>query len=116
MEAFLEANPGLRSRFPRTIHFEDYSCAELEIIFRDLAHHAGYSLSDEAATALQDACLAIAATPKPGNGRAVRNLWERTREAQSARVVSDPMRTPADLVTLEAADIEIAAAELEATK
>jgi stage V sporulation protein K len=44
-----------------------------------------------------------------GNGRAVRTLWERTREAQAGRVMRLAGRTPDDLVTVTAADIEAAA-------
>lgn len=43
-----------------------------------------------------------------GNGRAVRTLWERTREAQAGRVMRLANRTPDDLVTIEAADVDAA--------
>ena len=45
-----------------------------------------------------------------GNGRAVRTLWERTREAQAGRVMRLAGRTADDLVTVEAADIDNAVA------
>jgi stage V sporulation protein K len=44
-----------------------------------------------------------------GNGRAVRTLWERTREAQAGRVMRHQDRTAEDLVTIEADDIDTAA-------
>ena len=45
-----------------------------------------------------------------GNGRDMRTLWERTREAQAGRVMRLPGRTAEDLVTIETADIDTAAA------
>ena len=50
-----------------------------------------------------------------GNGRAVRTLWERTREAQAGRVMRQAQRTQQDLVTITAEDIEAAGAVAEAT-
>jgi hypothetical protein len=45
-----------------------------------------------------------------GNGRAMRTLWERTREAQAGRVMQRADRTAGDLMTIEAADIDAALA------
>ena len=45
-----------------------------------------------------------------GNGRAVRTLWERTREMQAGRVMRRADRTVKDLTTIEEDDIDAAAA------
>ena len=45
-----------------------------------------------------------------GNGRAVRTLWERTREMQAGRVMHRADRTVKDLTTIEENDIDAAAA------
>jgi stage V sporulation protein K len=45
-----------------------------------------------------------------GNGRAVRTLWERTREAQAGRVMRRADRTVEDLTAIEENDIDAAAA------
>ena len=50
MAAFLDSNPGLRSRFPTTIQFDDYGDDELVAIFGDLARRYGFSLDGDAPT------------------------------------------------------------------
>jgi hypothetical protein len=112
MQRFLDGNPGLRSRFTRTITFADYEPDELAAIYHDLAAADGFRLSAAAASALEQACTAMVEQRGRtfGNGRAVRTLWERTREAQAGRVMRDPARTSDDLITVEADDIDEAVA------
>jgi hypothetical protein len=45
-----------------------------------------------------------------GNGRAMRTLWQRSKEAQAGRVMRHLGRTPAQLITIEAEDIDVAIA------
>ena len=112
MRRFLDSNPGLRSRFTRTIDFADYAAPELAAIYRGLAAGAGFHLALNAEDALMEACdrMLRARAETFGNGRDMRTLWERTREAQAGRVMRLPDRTAEDLVTVGAADIDIAAA------
>jgi stage V sporulation protein K len=111
MQRFLDGNPGLRSRFTRTITFADYEPNELAAIYRGLVATDGFHLSATAESALDHACTSMAENIGRtfGNGRAVRTLWERTREAQAGRIMRRADRTADDLITIEADDIDEAA-------
>ena len=103
---------GLCSRFTRIIAFQDYAAPELAAIYRGLVAAAGFRLDPGAQESLDDAYVTMlrARAETFGNGRAVRTLWERTREAQASRVMRLAGRTADDLVTVQAADIDAAMA------
>ena len=85
MHEFIESNPGLRSRFPRTIDFPDYTDDELVAIFCSMGDKARYVPSDDALAALR---TLLAAQPRDkgfGNARYVRNVFERAVANQAAR-------------------------------
>ena len=108
MRRFLDANPGLRSRFTRTILFEDYSADELATIFLRRAEGEGFHLDPDAADAACLACVRLDAERGAhfGNARAVRTLWERAREAQAVRVAMNgvaPDRRA--ILSIDASDI-----------
>ncbi len=112
MATFIEANPGLSSRFPRTIHFPDYATVELVDIAEHLAVRHGYRLDEGAAAGLE---RHLAGHPRErgfGNGRFVRNLFEAAITRHASRLVQLPQPTDEDLVTLTAADIEAAVGDV----
>lgn len=105
MELLVSANPGLRSRFPKTIHFPDYSADDLIAIFRMQCDKGGYLPTDDAVTAVRAHLDALPRDKGFGNGRVARNLFEAAVARQASRVVA--VEDPSDLVltTLEAQDI-----------
>jgi SpoVK/Ycf46/Vps4 family AAA+-type ATPase len=105
MAVFLDANPGLRSRFPKTIFFDDYSNEELGRIFDDLAGRAHYTPTEEARRAVQEHLASRPRTQGFGNARLVRNLFEAAVANQASRVVQLPEVSDQALVALEGADI-----------
>src|SRR6185295_17690864 len=53
MMAFLESNPGLKSRFNKFIHFGDYAASELIQIFDFMLSKTGYVATQEARSAIE---------------------------------------------------------------
>jgi Cdc6-like AAA superfamily ATPase len=105
MAEFVDSNPGLRSRFPRTITFPDYTDDELTEIFCDLAERNHYRLTDETRV-----CVLAFFTEQPrgkgfGNGRLARNLFEQAIANQAARLLTVGDPTDDQLVTLVDTDI-----------
>ena len=119
MRRFLASNPGLASRFTRTLVFDDYAATELNGIFRNLANREGFVLNAAAEDAAELACVRMEAERGEeksfGNARAVRTLWESTREAQAMRLATKRAgNTGRDaIITIEPGDIETAMATYE---
>lgn len=106
MDDFLEVNPGLKSRFPNIIDFQDYTVAELMTITENLYASKGYELSDSAKSKLLSIFGKAIMEKSFGNGRYARNLLERSINKQSLRLSHDTDLTRAELSTIEADDIE----------
>jgi hypothetical protein len=107
MGRFLAANPGLASRFNRTIEFEDYSPEELLEIFEGMIKSGGYQLAAAAREyALQLFTAAHAARgPSFGNGRLARNLFEKALQGQANRLVLIQNPSKDDLAAILGADL-----------
>ena len=88
MRKFIDSNPGLQSRFNRYIEFADYTADELYQIFLFNAKKYEYKLSSEADTVLREAMEAAVANKDKnfGNGRFVRNVFEKVIECQANRL------------------------------
>jgi hypothetical protein len=110
MEVFIDSNPGLRSRFPKRIHFPDYTTDELVAIFRSMCDDNHYVAVD---ATLGEVRARLDAMPRGkgfGNGRVVRNLFEATLGAQANRVVGIEHVTDAQLCELTPEDVAAAPA------
>ncbi len=90
MTAFLDSNPGLRSRFNKIIIFEDYSAEEMMSILRSMCRQQEYTLSEEAAAEAErffkERCKNRPASF--ANGRDVRNYLEKAITNQAGRIVA----------------------------
>lgn len=107
MHRFLEANPGLKSRFPKTIHFEDYTPQEMYEIFEGMCRRDGYRLTEEAETAARAHLGRLHASRGEsfGNARDVRNVFEEAVSSQMDRISALDEIGDDELVTVEATDL-----------
>ena len=94
MADFINANPGLTSRFPRTIAFPDYSDDELLAIFTAQAEDGGYRCTPEVLARVRAWFEAQPRGKGFGNGRLARNLFEEAVGRQASRIVAGG--TPTD--------------------
>ena len=108
MREFLNTNPGFASRFNRYINFPDYTSDELVEIFESICKENDYTLQIDAKYKLtfiiEEICLNKSKTF--GNGRFVRNLFEKTLERQSNRLAMSVNINNESLVSIEAIDIQ----------
>lgn len=111
MDWFLAQNPGLRSRFPIIVDFPDYTPDELLAIGERMWQKRQYELTPDARACLRQLLQTAALTTggDEGNGRAVRNLMERSLRCQALRLVGRADLTRDDLVAVTRADLEQAA-------
>lgn len=108
MQDFLDANPGLRSRFNRTIEFPNYDAAELVEIMSNRAKSLDYTLTDDAVQYVQDTFTRILACPPEnfGNARSVRNYLDRVIHNQANRLIAENNFKEEDLTKLTLADVQ----------
>ncbi|MFG2085711.1 AAA family ATPase [Spirillospora sp. NPDC048824] len=88
MAEFLVANPGLDSRFPKQIHFPDYTDDELITVFGQLAAADGFRLAPGTEDLLLTMLRRAPRGPSFGNGRLMRNMLDVAVANQADRVAS----------------------------
>lgn len=107
METFIDTNPGFKSRFNRYIQFPDYTPIELMKIFELLCLKSEYVVSQTAKDKLNEKFESLYKNKDKnfGNGRLVRNLFEKAMEQQANRIAQAEKLTKELLTTIEAEDI-----------
>lgn len=107
MEEFLNSNPGMKSRFNKTIVFPDYSINELLEVLTKLAANSGFTLSEDAFQ--KSLSLLSDKADKngflPGNARFVRNLFNEIISNQANRIVNESNFNDDALQRIEASDV-----------
>jgi len=116
MEGFLVSNPGLASRFATRLKFPSYTPAEMLALAESALDRRGEVLDPDARPVLWRTLEEVGRrriADELGNGRFVRSLLEKAGQARDVRImtnITDPSRE--DLITLRAADLQQAYAEL----
>ncbi|MBQ5531249.1 MAG: AAA family ATPase [Kiritimatiellae bacterium] len=119
MKRFMQINSGLESRFNRIVDFPDFSAKDLAAIFRSHAKKNKYTLSpDVERWLLPYIQMRIGQEKKSkgfGNGRWARNLFEKTVERQSLRIVAEKNPPDSELSMLRMKDVGISLKDPDAS-
>ncbi|MEV5539806.1 right-handed parallel beta-helix repeat-containing protein [Saccharopolyspora shandongensis] len=108
MADFLATNPGLESRFSRTIEFPNYSAAELVTIVRQQCSRHDYRLDERAAELLLRYFDEMPKDATFGNGRTARKTFELIVDHQASRLAASPAVATSDLTQLLPEDMAFA--------
>ncbi|MEJ3746509.1 right-handed parallel beta-helix repeat-containing protein [Actinomycetes bacterium KLBMP 9797] len=109
MTDFLAVNPGLASRFSKTVEFENYTPEDLLQIIGRMFADGDYLTDDEARPVLLEYFGRISREPNFGNARDARRLFEGVRKAQSQRLRAlGRMPDVIELRTVTATDVRVA--------
>ena len=108
MKFFVEANPGLKSRFDEHIFFPNFTKEELLSMFLTIAESKQITVSPEVKTAIANHLNNNSTGGSDGNGRYIRKLFDRMHESLVGRAAKadfdltvmtafDPSDVPAKL-------------------
>ncbi|WP_405576424.1 right-handed parallel beta-helix repeat-containing protein [Streptomyces sp. NBC_01092] len=115
MQSFLGSNPGLASRFSRTVEFENYSVPELVAIMESMCAQHQYELDESTVKALAVHFERMPRDAAFGNGRTARQVFEEMVDRQAFRLATQTDVGERDLRLLLPQDVsdDAAAAVLQ---
>lgn len=107
MKQFINSNPGLKSRFNRYFYFDHYEPSQLLKIFDIFMKNASFTITGPGRRALLNLITGFyeERDRRFGNGRLVRNIFERMVERQANRIASVSPLTDAVLCSLTKGDV-----------
>lgn len=107
MSRFINANPGLQSRFNRYFNFQDYNSEELLVIFRKICEKSHFKLAEPSRDVLLKKLTLLYENrdARFGNARLVRNIFDKTVEKQANRLSKFSKVSKEMLMTIAPEDI-----------
>lgn len=108
MPRFIDSNPGLKSRFNKYLTFADYDADQLYEIFMGRVRSNDYRMDDEADAQIREYLKKLYEDRDDnfGNGRDVRNLFEKLVANQANRVAVLEAPSDEDILTITKKDFE----------
>ncbi|WP_420399729.1 tetratricopeptide repeat protein [Flagellimonas sp.] len=118
MDTFIKSNAGLQSRFNRYLDFTDYTPEELLQIFHFFCSSNNYTLDEQSELALASFFTQIYQNRDGnfGNGRLVRNVFEKIVETQANRISGESNISNEALVGITADDVHNALSQFTVPK
>jgi hypothetical protein len=115
MERLMKSNPGLSSRFSRTLSFDDYDCVALAKIFGQLCQQNHYNLGPDVRCRLLLGLkwLHDHRDEHFGNGRLIRNLFEDAIRQLANRIADIAPLTRLLLTSFDPQDLRFPAVPAE---
>ncbi|MFE2105951.1 right-handed parallel beta-helix repeat-containing protein [Kitasatospora sp. NPDC059463] len=104
---FLASNPGLASRFSRTVEFANYEVDELVTIVERAATGHGYELAEGTGAALTVLFEQMPRGADFGNGRSARKVFEEMVDRQATRLAEQAEISDEDLALLVPGDVGV---------
>jgi SpoVK/Ycf46/Vps4 family AAA+-type ATPase len=111
MHRFIDSNPGLASRFTRTLVFDDYSAEQLAGIVRTQVAEHRYELGPGTGEEIVRYFALLRREAGFGNGRSARQLFQALTERHAQRTAELAAPTTQDLVELLPEDVPPLTAE-----
>lgn len=106
MSRFIKSNPGLKSRFSKSIDFTNYTSEELTDIFKINCDEYGYIVSEATLERIKDLVEGFTERiGELGNGRFVRNIFDRCIANQCNRLALLSKPSEQDLKTFQPEDV-----------
>ena len=109
MQNFINSNPGLKSRFSKFIHFDDYTPEEQLAIMEKMCAEQEYSMTEEAKQFVLGEFInkKEVQDENSANARDVRNFLEYAITKQATRLIQINHPTKEQLLTLEIEDFQM---------
>lgn len=114
MLAFLDANPGIKSRITTTFYFRSYTAEDMTRIFKRIAENSSYRLEEEGLDAAAEFFQTRVKERDFGNGREARVLLETAVLFAARRVMASGKTnfSKRDMTILAAEDVRQAAEKM----
>ncbi|MDE5947818.1 MAG: AAA family ATPase, partial [Prevotella sp.] len=112
MHDFIDSNPGLKSRFTQTIHFDDYTADELTEIFIKMARAKHFTVDEDTEQGVNRlfSQMYLRRDKNFGNAREVRRIFDEAVEKQSQRLmreIGNPQFQEKDIYRITIADLPV---------
>ncbi|MBB5874201.1 SpoVK/Ycf46/Vps4 family AAA+-type ATPase [Allocatelliglobosispora scoriae] len=105
MRQFLQSNPGLASRFTRTVEFDSYTPEELVTIVEGFCKTHQYTLEYGTRAAIERYFARMQRDETFGNARSARKVFEEMVDRQAQRLSQDSATSPGELSKLLPEDL-----------